>query len=140
MDIECLRPADGAVEIVFETAADGLEYSASCGEGVRVVLPSVWQHDPVLALTNGFIYLNNGYSLIKDCTVEHLAATWKVNERKLVFREELKEGSPSMHMRFFVVQGSAETGLRFANQLNSYPSYQVEKDGSMLRYTRVIPD
>ena len=140
MDIECLRPADGAVEIVFETAADGLEYSASCGEGVRVVLPSVWQHDPALALMNGFIYLNNGYSLIKDCTVEHLAATWKVTERKLVFREELKEGNPSMHMRFFVVQGSSEAGLRFANQLNSYPSYQVEKDGSMLRYTRVIPD
>jgi len=140
MDIECMRPADGAVEIVFETAANGLEYSASCGEGVSVVLPAAWQHDPALALTNGFIYLNNGYSLIKDCTVEHLAATWKVDERKLVFREELKEGNPSMHMRFFVVKGSAEDGLRFANQLNSFPSYQVDKEGSTLRYSRIIPE
>src|SRR6202000_1099991 len=59
MDIECLRPADGVVEITFETAADGLQYSASCGEEILVPIPSIWKHDPAFALTNGFIYLNN---------------------------------------------------------------------------------
>lgn len=140
MDIECLRPADGVVEITFETAADGLQYSASCGEEVRVVLPSIWKHDPAFALTNGFIYLNNGYSLIKDCTVEHLAATWKVSERKLVFREELKEGNMSMHMRFYIRKGSAEAGLRFANRLNPFPSYRVDNGRDGFHFVRVVPE
>lgn len=140
MDIECLRPADGAVEIAFETAADGLEYSPSCGEEVRAVLPAVWKHDPAFALTNGFIYLNNGYSLIKDNTVEHLAATWKVSERKLVFREELKEGNPSMRMRFYVRKGSAEAGLRFANRLNPFPSYRVENGRDGFHFFNVVPE
>jgi hypothetical protein len=140
MDIECLRPADGAVEIAFETATDGLEYSPSCGEEVGVVLPSVWKHDPAFALTNGFIYLGNGYSLIKDCTVEHLAATWKVRERKLVFREELKEGNGSMRMRFYVRKGSAEAGLRFANRLNPFPSYRVDNGRDGFHFSSVVPE
>jgi len=140
MDIECLRPANGAVEISFETGADGLEYSASCGEGVRVHLSATWKHDPAFALTNGFIYLNNGYSLIKDCTVEHLAATWKVSERKLVFREELKEGNGSMRMRFYLRKGSAEAGLRFANRLNPFPSYRVDNGRDGFHFSSVVPE
>jgi hypothetical protein len=140
MDIECMRPADGVVEIAFATAPEGLEYSASCGEGARVVLPSSWKENPAFALTNGFIYLNNGYSLIKDCTVEHLAATWKVRERQLVFREELKEGNSSMHMRFYVRTGPAEAGLRFANHLNTFPVYHVEAGKSGLHFSRVEPE
>jgi hypothetical protein len=123
MDIECARPADGAVEISFGTAAEGLRYSPSCGEDLSVVIPTNYPHDPAFALANGFIYLNNGYSLVKDCSVEHLAATWRVKERRLVFREELREGNNTMHMRFFIVKGTAGQGLAFANALNTYPVY-----------------
>jgi hypothetical protein len=105
-----------------------------------VTIPSGYPHDPAFALANGFIYLNNGYSLIKDCTVEHLAATWKVNDRKLVFREELREGNASMHMRFYLVKGPAAKGLDFANRLNTWPSYQVKKGLHGLTFSRIIPE
>lgn len=126
VDVACERPADGAVEITFPTAAGGLRYSPSCGEERSVVIPANYPHDPAFALANGFIYLNNGYSLIKDCSVEHLAATWRVRERRMVFREELRQGNNTMHMRFFLVAGSAGRGLAFANGLNTYPVYRLD--------------
>lgn len=128
LDIECVRPADGAVEISFGTAAEGLRYSPSCGEDRSVVIPTSYPHDPAFALANGFIYLNNGYSLVKDCSVEHLAATWRVAERRLVFREELREGNNTMRMRFFIIKGAAERALRFSNTLNTWPVYRVEEN------------
>ncbi len=137
LDIECVRPVDGAVEISFGTAADGLKYSPSCGEDASVVIPTTYPHDPAFALANGFIYLNNGYSLVKDCSVEHLAATWRVAERRLVFREELREGNNTMHMRFFVVKGTAERGLGFANALNTWPVYSV---GDNWGWSRRLPE
>jgi hypothetical protein len=139
MDIQCTRPANGGVEIVFDTAPDGLQYSASCGEEMKVTIPTSYKHDPAFALTNGFIYLNNGYSLIKDCTVEHLAATWKTKTQKLVFREELKEGNMSMNMRFYVLKGSAAEGLKFANSLNAWPSYKVDFKEDQASFSRVTP-
>ncbi len=139
MDIQCEQPANGAVEIVFETAPDGLQYSASCGEESKVEIPTTYRNDPAFALTSGFIYLNNGFSLIKDCTVEHLAATWKTRDRKLVFREELKEGNKSMTMRFYVLKGSADQGRQFANSLNTWPSYLVRFNKDKVEFSRVTP-
>ena len=92
-----------------------------------------------MALSNGFIYLNNGYSLVKDCTVEHLAATWKVSEQKLVFRQELAETNPEMNMRFYLVKGDKTEGLNFANALNTWPSYEVKIENNKLQYKQIIP-
>jgi hypothetical protein len=101
-----------------------------------VLIPTNYSHDPAFALANGFIYLNNGYSLIKDCSVEHLAATWHKLEGRLVFREELRQGNNSMHMRFFLVRGTAGRGLEFANTLNTYPIYRVDPN---LNWSRRLP-
>ncbi len=139
MDINCKRPADGAVEIVFDTPASGMYYSAGAGEDIAVEIPTGLKHDPAFSLSNGFIYLNNGYSLIKDCSVEHLAATWKENEKKLVFREELAETNPEMNMRFYVIKGSKEKGLDFANQLNTWPSYQLTKSDNKFDIEKIVP-
>lgn len=139
MDIECARPADGAVEISFSTNINGLEYSASCGERTKVIIPTTYKNDPAFALTNGFIYLGNGYSLIKDCTVEHLAATWKTKARALVFREELREGNRHMYMRFYVVKGTAEDGLAFGNNLNTWPSYYLRFNNGKADFSKVTP-
>ncbi len=137
MEVECTRPATGGIEISFSTAADGLQYAASCGEDISTVIPTTYPNDPAFALANGFIYLNNGYSLIKDCTVEHLAATWRMHEKRLVFREELREGNNTMHMRFFLVKGSADSGLRFANRLNTFPIYRSDNH---FTWSRIIPE
>ncbi len=139
IDINCQRPADGAVEIVFDTPSQGLYYSAGAGEHISVEIPNNLKNDPAMALSNGFIYLNNGYSLVKDCTVEHLAATWKVSEQKLVFRQELAETNPEMNMRFYLVKGDKTEGLNFANALNTWPSYEVKIENNKLQYKQIIP-
>lgn len=139
LDIKCQRPADGAIEIVFDTPSSGLYYSAGAGEDIAVEIPSDLNHNPALSLSNGFIYLNNGYSLVKDCSVEHIAATWKMKEQKLVFREELCETNPEMNMRFYLVKGEINDGLEIANKLNTWPSFSVYRKNGKLAFEKIIP-
>ncbi len=140
LDIKCERPADGAVEIVFDTPADGLQYSAGAGEEIAVQIPTDLRHDPALALSNGFIWLNNGYSLVKDCSIEHLAATWKVKDRKLVFREELNPDNKEMNMRFYVIKGSVKDGLELGNRLNTWPSYSIKNSDDKVSIEKLMPE
>ncbi len=139
-DIHCERPADGAVEIIFDTAPNGLFYSAGAGEEIAVEIPTDLKHNPAFSLSNGFIYLNNGYSLVKDCSVEHLAATWKMKEQKLVFREELNEDNKSMDMRFYLLKGSADDGLKLGNRLNTWPSFTVKIQNNQLVLEKQMPE
>ena len=140
LDIRCERPADGAVEIVFDTPADGLQYSAGAGEEIAVQIPTDLRHDPAMALSNGFIWLNNGYSLVKDCSVEHLAATWKVKERKLVFREELNPDNKELNMRFYIIKGTAMDGLDLGNRLNTWPSYTIKNADNKVSIEKIMPE
>ena len=140
LDFKCARPSDGAVEIVFDTAADGLYYSAGAGEEIAVQIPTDLKHDPAFALSNGFIYLGNGYSLVKDCSVEHLAATWKMKDKKLVFREELNEDNREMNMRFYIVKGDVNKGLELGNKLNTWPSFNISLQNNKLFYEKVMPE
>jgi hypothetical protein len=138
-DIEAFRPVDGAVEIAFNTAKDGLHYSAGAGEDIFVKIPVDLKHNPAFTLSNGFIDLGTGYSLIKDCSVEHIAATWRQPEQKLVFREELNPKNPKMNMRFYVLKGDAGTALKFANRLNTSPSYFITFKNDKLIVEQQIP-
>ena len=140
LEIKGVRPADGAVEIIFDTPANGLFYSAGSGEDIAVEIPVDLKTNPAFTLSNGFIYLNNGYSLIKDCSVEHIAATWKMKEQKLVFREELNKNNPEMNMRFYLLKGSINDGLEFANKLNTWPSYTITFSKSGITYSKVMPE
>jgi len=140
LDIQCERPADGVVEIVFDTPANGLYYSAGAGEEIAVEIPTDLKHDPAFSLSNGFIYLGNGYSLVKDCSVEHLAATWKMKEQKLVFRQELNPENLEMNMRFYLVKGDAIKGLELGNQLNTWPSFRINVSKNKLNYEKIMPE
>jgi len=140
LDIHCDRPADGAVEIVFDTPKSGLFYSAGAGEEIAVEIPTDLKHDPAFSLSNGFIYLGNGYSLVKDCSVEHLAATWKMKEQKLVFREELNPENMEMNMRFYLVKGDVNKGLELGNQLNTWPSFRINIANNKLNYEKIMPE
>ncbi len=140
LNVRGKRPADGAVEIIFDTPAKGLYYSAGSGEEIAVEIPADLKNNPAFTLSNGFIYLNNGYSLIKDCSVEHLAATWKMKEQKLVFREELNKNNPEMNMRFYLLRGGVNEGLELANKLNTWPSYLVNFSKSGITYKKVMPE
>ncbi len=138
LDITCARPADGAVEITFPTAEKGLFYSAGCGEETMTEVPADLKHDPALALSNGFLYLGNGYTLIKDCTVEHLAVTWRQKEQRAVFREELNENNPGMRMRFYIFEGKKADGHRLANRLNTWPVYEVWEEEGKVKVRRMM--
>ncbi len=140
IDIKGVRPSDGAVEIIFDTPSSGLYYSAGSGEDIAVEIPADLKTDPAFTLSNGFIYLNNGYSLIKDCSVEHIAATWKMKEQKLVFREELNKNNPEMNMHFYLLKGSINEGLELANKLNTWPSYTITFSKSGVSYSKVMPE
>jgi len=140
LDIQCERPADGAVEIVFDTPASGLYYSAGAGEEIAVEIPTDLKHDPAFTLSNGFIYLGNGYSLVKDCSVEHLAATWKMKEQKLVFRQELNPENLEMNMRFYLVKGDVNKGIELGNRLNTWPSFRINIAGNKLNYEKIMPE
>lgn len=139
LDITCKRPADGGVEIAFETADDHLAWSAGTGEETIVEIPSDLKHDPAMALSNGFLYLGNGYTIIKDCSVEHLAVTWRQEEQRAVFREELNENNPGMKMRFYIFRGSREEGHRLANRLNTWPVYRIYKKNEHVKLEKVFP-
>lgn len=140
LDIQCERPVDGAVEIAFDTPTSGLWYSAGTGEEIAVEIPTDLKHDPAFALSNGFIYLGNGFSLIKDCSVEHLAATWRQKSKELVFREELNPSNPGMKMRFYIVKGDLNDGLAFANKLNTWPSWHLKIVDKQVKFEKVIPE
>ncbi len=139
LDIEAFRPEDGAVEITFNTAKDGLYYSAGAGEEIYVEIPTDLKKDPAFSLSNGFINLGNGYNLIKDCSVEHIAATWKQKEQKLVFRQELNPKNPKMNMRFYIEKGSPDSGLKIANELNTWPSYYVFVKNDQVVLEKIMP-
>ncbi len=139
LDISCKRPKDGAVEIAFDTAEDGLAYSAGTGEETIVNIPTDLKHNPAMALSNGFLYLGNGYSIIKDCSVEHLAVTWRQKEKRAVFREELNENNPGMKMRFYIFSGKKEEGHKLANNLNTWPVYTVYKENDKIKLDKLFP-
>lgn len=139
LDIEAMRPKDGAVEITFNTASNGLWYSAGAGEEIAVKIPTDLKQDPAFTLSNGFINLGNGYNLIKDCSVEHIAATWKQKEKKLVFRQELNPKNPKMNMRFYIVKGDKDVGLKFGNALNTWPSYYITMENDEVIFKQYIP-
>jgi len=139
LDLKCSRPENGAVEIIFDTPPNGLFYSAGAGENLAVEIPTDLKKDPAFSLSNGFIYLNNGYSLIKDCSVEHLAAKWLMKDQKLVFREELREGNKEMNMRFYLLKGSVKDGLDFANKLNTWPSYLIRNANGKINFEKINP-
>ena len=138
-DISCKRPKDGAVEIAFETAEDNLFYSAGCGEESIVKIPNDLKHDPALALSNGYLYLGNGFTIIKDCSVEHLAVTWRQKEKRAVFREELNENNPMMKMRFYIFKGSKEEGHKLANRLNTWPVIKVFNESNKVKLDKIFP-
>jgi len=139
LDINAKRPADGAVEIAFETAEKDLAYSAGAGEETIVAIPTDLKNDPNLALSNGFLYLGNGFSLIKDCSIEHLAVTWRQSEKRAVFRQELNENNPEMNMRFYIYKGSKEEAHKLANQLNTWPVFSIKKSNNKLQLDKIFP-
>jgi hypothetical protein len=63
-----------------------------------------------------------------------------MKEQKLVFREELAENNPQMKMRFYIVKGGVNDGLKLGNELNTWPSFTVCKKDNQLTYKKIMPE
>ncbi len=71
----------------------------------------------LLAACNGMVYNPNGeYGIVKNVTIRHLAANWRSNS--IEYREDGVKYS-SEH-EYFLVPGTLQEVLIFANQINSY--------------------
>ncbi len=123
--ITARRPRDGQVEFVFPLTGRVHYYSPPLGEDSLVSVPTDLKHDPILSLANGLFTLGNGWNLIKDNTVEHLAGTWRYKSNELVFREGLREDVPTAEMVFYLYRGTPQEALARANRLNVWPRIRV---------------
>lgn len=131
---------DQSAEIQFSLEGKDHFYSAPMGEETLFKIPTDLRNDPILSLSNGLFSLGNGWNLIKDNYIEHIAATWDYDANTLTFREELRHDIPSMNMDFYLVKGSPKKALRIANRINTWPLYQVSKDAKDVTLTRMLPE
>jgi hypothetical protein len=72
---------------------------------------------PFLTLANGWTYLGNNVSIIKDCTIRHVGV--EINQTVVKFTEDNLEGE--ILYRFYIYFGDMEDSLAFANRLNVNP-------------------
>ncbi len=134
------RPADGMVEIAFSLTGKTHFYSAPMGEDSLVAVPPDLERDPILSLSNGLFTLGNGWNLIKDNTVEHLAGTWEYKTNRLVFKEGVRNDLPGTKMVFYLLKASSQEALRVANRLNVWPLYRVQIEDGTVLLRRVLPE
>jgi len=122
-----------AVEIAFPTDPKSIQCSPPLAEDLRVPLGMDLKNDPYLALSNGWLHLGNEWSLVKDCTVGHVACCWRRQDALAVFREERPHGEEPCAFRFLLVKGNPQEGHAVAQQLNTWPRYSLRsKDGKPL--------
>ncbi len=140
VDVFGARPVDGMVEIAFPLVGKTHFYSAPMGEDSLVAIPTDLKHDPILSLSNGLFTLGNGWNLIKDNYVEHLAGTWEYKSNRLVFREGVRKDLPGTTMAFYLYKAPPRQGLRVANRLNVWPLYRVKVENGTVLPNRVMPE
>ena len=137
VEITVTRPEDGQIEIAFPLSGKVHYYSPPLGEDSLVTVPTDLKHDPILSLVNGLFTLGNGWNLIKDNTVEHLAGTWRYKTNELVFREGLRSDVPAAKMAFYLHRGTPEEGLKLANRLNVWPLVRVRLENGQVLLHRL---
>ena len=108
-------------------------YSPSLSENTTIMLNrtdfyqfmkgSSYEWLTLLAMCNGFLYNpQKGYGIVKNNSVNHLPATWR--QDSVTFREsKVKYNSVR---EYYIVKGSYDEVLRFANQINAYQPLYVE--------------
>ncbi len=140
LDVFGARPEDGLVDIAFPLTGKQHFYSAPMGEDSLVAVPDNLLHDPILSLSNGLFTLGNGWNLIKDNYVEHLAATWNYRKNQLVFREGVRKDLPGTHMVFYLYKASPRQALSVADRLNVWPVYRIRIEKGTVLLNRVMPE
>ena len=140
IDIFGARPEDGMVKIAFPLTGKIHFYSAPMGEDSLVAVPPDLKNDPILSLSNGLFSLGNGWNLIKDNYVEHLAGTWRYKSNRLVFREGVRKDLAGTKMAFYLYKATPKEGLQLANRLNVWPMYRVKVEDGTVLLNRVMPE
>jgi len=140
LEINARRPSDGMVKIAFPLKGTLHYYSAPMGEDSLVAVPENLNHDPILSLSNGLFTLGNGWNLIKDNYVEHLAGTWDYKTNRLVFREGVRKDLPGTKMSFYLYRATPKDALQMANRLNVWPVYRIQIQNGTVLLNRILPE
>ncbi|NOY78519.1 MAG: hypothetical protein GXO76_11685 [Calditrichaeota bacterium] len=140
LEINARRPVDGMVKIAFPLTGKLHYYSAPMGEDSLVAVPPDLNHNPILSLSNGLFTLGNGWNLIKDNYVEHLAGMWDYKTHRLVFREGVRKDLPGTKMAFYLYKAPPQKALQMANGLNVWPIYRVKIENGTVLLNRVMPE
>ncbi len=140
LKINAKRPIDGMVKIAFPLVGKLHYYSAPMGEDSLVAVPDDLLHDPILSLSNRLFTLGNGWNLIKDNYVEHLAGTWEYKTNRLIFREGVRQDLPGTRMTFYLYKAAPKDALQIANRLNVWPVYRVQIQNGTVLLNRILPE
>ncbi len=77
----------------------------------------------LLALSNGMIFNPaKGYAIVKNTTNHNVAASWR--DDGVDFYEE--DTQYNSEREYFLVKGTLQEVLKFANQINSYQAITLE--------------
>ncbi len=115
--------APRTVEVTFPGDPDRIVYCPSLLEENPATLSRddfIWEHY-VLPLPNGMIGLGDDRWLIKDTGRVHVGAFVFAESPEVSFRDETAVTDEPLNWRFYLLDGSRDEALAFANRLNILP-------------------
>jgi len=75
-----------------------------------------------LALANGMINISDDMFVIKDMGLTHVAALIYPDSEDVTFRDDVATPNSAFQWRFYLLRGTADDAVAFANSLNVYPT------------------
>ncbi len=121
------------VSVTFPRFKDKIIYSPALIEDeiVEYNLSDFAFEEMTLPLSNGLIGLDDDLFLIKDNAAVHLAGIIPVNERVIRFTDETAPIDEPFTWRFYIVYGTKEDALNFAEIINLRPvvAFNIPEEG-----------
>jgi hypothetical protein len=111
------------IEVTFPGDPDRIVYCPSLQEEEPVSWSRgdfIWEHF-ILPLPNGLIGLGEKRWLIKDTGRVHVGAFVFADGPEISFRDETAVAGEPLNWRFYLMEGTREQAVSFANRLNIWP-------------------
>ncbi len=112
------------IRVTFPGSSQEIRYCPALAEDVPVTLSRsdfVWDHF-VLPLANGMIGLEENRFVIKDTAVVHVGAIMYHDRGDVEFADMTQQPQEPVTWVFYVVEGSVDEAVSFANRLNIWPT------------------
>lgn len=123
-----------AVSVTFPRWTDRIIYSPALleDEVIEYSVSDFGFEEITLPLSNGLIGLDDDIFVIKDNSTVHLAGIIPAKEKIITFMDETAPLDEPFTWRFYIVYGSKDDALNFADSVNVHPVVEFnisEKEG-----------